>query len=67
MRPALSVLGECYAYLESGPMEGVSRLPPSVVTEPRCAAGLVFLGQVDRRRPPAPVSFTTDSSMLGYA
>ncbi|CAK0806818.1 unnamed protein product, partial [Prorocentrum cordatum] len=67
MRPALSVLGECYAYLESGPMEGVSRLPPSVVTELRCAAGLVFLGQVDLRRPPAPVSFTTDSSMLGYA
>ncbi|CAK0906705.1 unnamed protein product, partial [Prorocentrum cordatum] len=32
MRPALSVLGECYAYLESGPMEGVSRLPSSVLT-----------------------------------
>ncbi|CAK0847888.1 unnamed protein product, partial [Prorocentrum cordatum] len=67
MRPALSVLGESYAYLESGPMEGVSRLPWSVLTELRCAAGLVLLGQVDLRRPPAPVSFTADSSMLGHA
>ncbi|CAK0896305.1 unnamed protein product [Prorocentrum cordatum] len=47
MRPALSVLGESYAYLESGPMEGVSRLPSSVLTELRCAAGLVFLGQAE--------------------
>ncbi|CAK0862369.1 unnamed protein product, partial [Prorocentrum cordatum] len=67
MRPALSALGESYAYLESGPMEGVSRLPSSVLTELRCAAGLAFFGQVDLRRPPAPVSYTADSSMLGCA
>ncbi|CAK0846870.1 unnamed protein product [Prorocentrum cordatum] len=54
-------------FIGGGPLDPVVRLPYGVVAELRAAAGLVFLGEVDRCRVPADVAFVTDSSLKGHA
>ena len=67
-RPAISVFRKCYDFItEFYDSREPVVLSSAVLDELTVAKGLIFLGEGNLARTSAPVAFTTDASLKGYA